>query len=251
MQSKYITCLVVTKGKANPDKLIEKYSSSVKGKKRIKYRFIDSEKLRKNEISLLKEMLKNGCEKSEIIQYRLEQLENTTDFENYKHLVEGLEIDDNGDAWTDENEDIKFDTFEKARGHFSIPFPLQNGEFAFKAKKSDVIWSEIHQNKRIMKQYETMWKLFKKEKEPSDENEKKLYEGIKNMDNYFSAFIDMDSFISHNTSFFTYAYCDKDGWLDIDNSKEDSRIWINNYFNKFIEPLSEDSILTLYECKTL
>ena len=48
------------------------------------------------------------------------------------------------------------------------------------------------------------------------------------------------------TSYWNYAFVNKDGWVDMVN--EDERKWINNFYDRFIATLDPNDLVTIYEC---
>lgn len=84
-------------------------------------------------------------------------------------------------------------------------------------------------------------------KEPETDEEKTLYENMKDNVNYFSKFKNKDEYVVHNCAYWNYAYLDKNGWKDIDDSKNDIE-WVSQYFDTFCANLKEGDKVTIFEC---
>ena len=95
--------------------------------------------------------------------------------------------------------------------------------------------------------YDVTWDLVHGYREPINEQEKKIFENMKNMKNYFSNFKTKDDYVIHNCAYWNFAYLDKNGWIDMD-SCDDSTKWISQYFDTFVSKLSPTDKVTIYEC---
>jgi hypothetical protein len=83
---------------------------------------------------------------------------------------------------------------------------------------------------------------------PNNEDEKVLYDNMKDKTSYFEKFEAKENYITSNTAFWGYAFLsEKTGWIDATDI-EDQFAWMSNFYDVFIKNLSEDTKLTIYEC---
>lgn len=245
--SKVFTVMVVGD---NPDELMQKYDSNATVEKYVKYKYLDAEKMRTNSIKLLEEILKDPKKFNfniyhiDSLRERIKNIKSMSTFEYYSELTSGLYIDANGDAWCDENPDGKWQTY-KLGNYFSLPLILNDGTETHSALNKDIDWFKMHmQNTHT---YDVVWDLVNGVKEPETDEEKTLYENMKDNVNYFSKFKNKDEYVVHNCAYWNYAYLDKNGWKDIDDSKNDIE-WVSQYFDTFCANLKEGDKVTIFEC---
>lgn len=235
----------------NPQEIINKYKIGPCDKKKIKYRYLDASKMKENNITILKQIL-SGPNKLSLNQFqidcfkeKLSDLKNMSTLDYYAELTKGLEIDDEGNAWSDENPQGKWITARVGR-NLSLPLILKDGTETQEALKGDVDWGQMHMgNTRL---YSKVWELVKGEDKPENEEEKQIYENMKDKDEYFSHFKDKMEYITHNCAYWNYAVADSKGWIDIDSSETSDMEWIRNFFDRFVAPLNDDTKITIYEC---
>lgn len=245
--SKVFTVMVVGD---NPDELMSKYDINLKVDKYRKYRYLDAEKIRNKSIKLIEEILANkdnlnlGKFQLDFFTEKLKEIKEMSDFEYYQEITYGLTYDENGDAWSDENQNGKWLTC-KIGDFLSVPLILKNGEQTHQAINKDIVWDDIHM--RDSELYDITWDLVHGYREPINEQEKKIFENMKNMKNYFSNFKTKDDYVIHNCAYWNFAYLDKNGWIDMD-SCDDSTKWISQYFDTFVSKLSPTDKVTIYEC---
>jgi hypothetical protein len=95
--------------------------------------------------------------------------------------------------------------------------------------------------------YRAAWEIVVEGREPQDENEKKIYESMKDKDVYFSKFPDKESYVNYSTAYWNFAYVDAEsGWIDINETDEYN--WINNFYQRFVSRLRPDDTISIYEC---
>ena len=83
---------------------------------------------------------------------------------------------------------------------------------------------------------------------PNDEQEKALFDNMKDKESYLENFKTKENYVVSNTAFWGYAFLSEEtGWIDAEDSVNQFS-WITEYYDKFIKNLSEDTILTIYEC---
>lgn len=234
----------------NPDKLMEKYDSNITVDKYIKYKYSESEKMRNNAIKILEEIIHDPKKLNlnhfqvDSLKDRLTELKKMTNFSYYQELTKGYYIDNNGDAWSDENQNGKWQTYNLG-DNFSIPLLLKNGEKTNTALYKDIDWNKMHMQN--MHTYEVVWDLVHHIIEPSNDMEKTIYKNMKNNVNYFSRFKSKDEYVIHNCAYWNYAVLSDKGWVDIDDAKNDIE-WISTFFDKFCTNLNDNDRITIFEC---
>ena len=85
--------------------------------------------------------------------------------------------------------------------------------------------------------------------EPSNEQEETILRNMKRRENYLKGFGDKKTYVASNTAFWGFAFLSEDtGWMEMDETVEQF-VWMTEYYNMFINPLPDDTLLTIYECK--
>lgn len=237
----------------NPDEIMAKYDVNRKVEPYIKYRYTDAKLLHESKIEECKKIIKLLKSRKDIshnyasiYEQRLSSYTNMTDFEYYTTLTADMDYDDDCNALSCENPKAEWETANIA-SHFALPLPVNvDGviEYKYQAKAGDVNWDLIHLSN--VKQYELLWKLFHKEVEPSNDQEKKLYKTIKKQKKYYNTFKNMDEFVTYNASYWNYAFVTEDKWIDADGYQNFE--WIKNYYERFIKTLDKNAQITIYEC---
>ena len=180
---------------------------------------------------------------------RLEELENFDDDEDFfNSLAEGKEVDAEGNIIGRHNPDGKFSTIRVA-GVFANPFRLHDGTEVYSAKKGDINWDAIHLALPAVNTYTRLWDMCVDGDEPKNDIEKEMWLNMKERKDYFLNFENKDEFVASNTAFWAFAFIDPDGkYVDFEESGQKQFDWMTSFYEKFIEPLSDDTLLTLYEC---
>lgn len=246
--SKFLTVLVIGK---EPEKLMERYSKALKVKPYVKYKYLDAEKMKDNAIKMLTEIA-NTPEKLTLNKFqvdyfkeRLKAISSMSSFEYYRTITDGLYYDENGDALSEENPDGKWDTYALGK-NFSYPFKLTDGKESYQARVGEIDWNRMHMNPDVVKLFETIWALVVDDDDPSNDDEEILKKNWATKKNYLSNFKSVDDFVSHNCAYWNYAVLSDKGWVDVDDDGNESS-WINNFFERFITPLEDGELLTIYE----
>lgn len=245
--SKFYSVIVVGK---NPQQLMEKYEIGKKVESYIKYRYNDAEKLKNNNISILSNICQNYKDfnltkyQFDILTEKIKALKNMSPFEYYQTISYGCIYDENGDAWCDENPNGKWNAYQTGN-HFSIPLITKDGKETMSALNKDIDWSKMHMANSQL--YSLVWEMVKEGKEPSNDQEKQIYENMIDKDAYFSNFKDKNDYIIRNSAYWNYAYLDSNGWIDIDDGKGSDIEWINNFYSRFIEKIKPNDLVTIFE----
>lgn len=245
--SKFYSVMVVGN---NPEELMEKYRIGLKVEKYLKYKYLDAEKMQKNSIKIFSQMINDYKSfnltkyQVDILSERLKAIKNMTPFEFYQIQTQGCSYDDEGNAWSDKNPNGKWNNYQKGN-HFSIPLILKNGQQITSCPNEEIDWSKMHRVDE--KFYERVWDLVHGLLAPETEDDDAIMVNMSNKENYFSNFKDKEDYVLRNTSYWNYAYLDENGWIDLDDSKNDTE-WIKNFYNKFIKKLNPTDRVTIFEC---
>lgn len=245
---KFFTIMVVGD---NPDELMSKYAIDLTVPKYIKYHYLDAEKMKANAIKVLDEIVNNPKSfnltgfQLDMMKEKLLQTKNMSTFDYYASITRGLEYDDNGDAWCDRNPNGKWKSY-KLGENLSLPLIKFDSSEVHQARKGEIDWERIHMPNTAL--YETVWDLIKGGKEAVTDTEKQIVANMSDKDNYFARFSSKEEYVIHNCAYWNYAFLNENGWLDMDDTGVIPHDWISNYFNRFVEGLSDDSLITIYEC---
>lgn len=247
MKRNYFSVLVVGE---NPEEMLKQYDNHLMVEPYIAIKKDESATLFNNAKIILATLLKCGklTELQEnTIKNELSHLNEINEDEYFAEISHGMKIDDDGNAISTKNPNGKFD-YCKIGKRFSLPFILHDGSKVSKCQVKDVDWEKMHQEKTNMHTYEVIWEMFKEGKTPETEEEKTLYANMQTLNNYFDSFKSKEDYVEYNTSFFHYAYLDKNGWKDMDDVIS-AQEWISDFYYKFITKLNENDVISVYECK--
>ena len=243
----HFVCIVAGE---NPEKLMEPYGvSNGDGNKHVLFKFNDAKKLQERQIELYQSLIEKAGLPAAYVASLKEELKDikemtpddffTTMTSEYKHDP------DTGDAYTTENPNGKWRSYAMGK-FFSVPFKTLNGEETFQARKKDIDWDSIHLNNQAV--YKTAWETVMEGKEPKTEEDKIVYENMKNRKAYFEKYGDKKTYVISNTAFWGYAFLsEKEGWKELEPNVNQF-IWVSQFFDRFIEPLDDNTLLTIYEC---
>lgn len=234
----------------NHKELMDKYSLDLKVDSYVKYEYLKADKYLNNSIKALDNILSNsdkiGLEPNvkEGLSTRIKTLKKMTPFEYYRELTDGMYYDENGNALSTENPDGKWKTARIGR-NFSLPLKLKNGDESYSARMGDIDWFAMNEPTAL---YEAAWEMVMEGREPTNDDEEKVYESMKDKTTYFSNFKDKEDYVRYSTSYWNYAFVDKDGWVDVDSFGGDEKEWINTFFERFINKIDDAELVTIYEC---
>lgn len=236
----------------NPDDVMRPYGPDVEVKPYIKFRYLKAESYKKSAIrtlnALLDESEKIGLSRTmeDTIKERVRTISSQTPFEYYRALTDGMIYDEDGNALSDENPNLRWQTCHIGR-NFSTPFILKNGEYSYSAKVSEVDWERTNTENR--KLYEATWEICVDKREPVGEDEKIIQQSMQDKDAYFERFKDKDDYVTYSSSYWNYGYVDKDGWTDLSDFREGNESeWIKGFIDRFVKPLGENETVSIYEC---
>ena len=253
MSQNHFTAIVIGE---NHNEIMAKYSNKLKVSPYIVMKFSDADLYRNKYIKFYKALLSKA--NSDIIsktdeymqpsiELAIKELENQTNEEFFESvaLQYGYDTDpETGDLYTTSNPNGNYDHCNIGK-FFSLPLITKNGEEVYSAKKKDINWKEIHLNNT--KPYEIAWDTVVEGVEPNGEYEKRIYENMKNKKEYFLKYGTRENYIMSSTSFWGYAYVDKDKWAELEDNVDQFK-WVMDFYNRFIEPLDDNETITIYEC---
>lgn len=245
--SRFFSLMIVGE---NPKEIVDKYGSDYKTEPYVKYKYLEAKKYQSAAIKAIKAILDKGDTIGiqpnimEALQGRLETLNQLTPFEYYRELTDGMYYNEDGDALSEENPNVKYNTCRLGR-NFCIPLTLKDGSEVYSALAKDVDWEAM--NGRDKEVYETAWELVMEGREPITDQEKTIYESMKDKDTYLSNFKTKEAYVAYSTSFWYYAYADENGWVDVDDCDSEEK-WIKEFYSRFIEKLKPNDVVSIYEC---
>lgn len=234
----------------NPKQIVEKYGSDYKSEPYVKYKYLNAKKYQDTAIKAIQTMLDNvdtiGLQPTfkEALQARLDNLSKLTPFEYYRELTDGMYYNEDGDALSEDNPNVKYNTCRIGR-NFCIPLKLKDGSESYSALAKDVDWDAMNgDNKEV---YEAAWELVVDGREPQNDQEKTIYESMKDREAYFENFKSKEAYVTYSTAYWNYAYADENGWVDVDDDGNEER-WINDFFPRFVEKLKPNDLVSIFEC---
>lgn len=256
----------------NPDEQIKKYSATTNVEKHIKAKISDASKMHKSHLAYLKEILnsdkiKLNEDQKTAYQELYYDLSDMDDNEYFMYITDGCEYDPKtGDALTTDNPNAKFlcakcyqhwlDTVGE-EGPMSTPFKLKDGKLSYSARKVDIDWTKMHMYNTDI--YKSAWEIVVENREPKNEQEKYIKDNMSNRIAYFiNNFRNCDEYVTHSCSFWSYGIIYDGNYIDVDmvsgdtdRDEEFDKKWVRDFYSDFIEKIPEDTLLTLYEARSL
>lgn len=232
----------------NHKELMDKYSFGLEVEPYVRYEYLKADKYQNNSIKALDNLLSNAdkvgldTQLREGLERRIKALKKMTPFEYYRELTDGMYYDEDGNALTTENPDGHWATARIGK-NFSLPLKLKDGTETYSAKADDIDWWAMNEPTAM---YEAAWEMVVDGREPTNTAEERVYESMKDKTTYFSNFKDKDDYVTYSTSYWNYAFVDKNGWVDMTN--EDEKKWITNFFERFVKNIDPNDTVTIYEC---
>ena len=247
-RSRFFSVMVVGQ---DPTAITKKYDMNLKVEPYIKYFYLDAKKYKTMSIRTLEKILSEAeiislpTGSKAALKERLKQLKNTSDFDYYRQLTEGMFYDNDGNALSDENPYGKFKTCRPGK-HFALPLILKSGEEAYSARAEEVDWDKMHNVNQDV--YKAAWEIVVEGREPKTKEEELIAKNMGDKTTYFSKFKDKDAYVTYSTAYWNYAYVDENYWVDVDTAGGDETKWIKNFFNTYVKKLKPDDIVSIYEC---
>lgn len=232
----------------NPATLMIPYDSMKEVEPYVLYKYSEAESIKDRYMKTYEAILKSGElneEEQEEVQAEYDDLKGKTAIEFFYDLTDGMEYNEDGDALSTDNKFGKWSSFQLGK-HFSVPFVTNDGQETYQAKKSDINWSLVHLNGQEV--YQRAWEMVMEKSEPQNDTEKLIYENMKNRVIYFQKFGTKENYVASSTAFWGYAFLSaKTGWVELEDTDNQFE-WVTNFYERFIKPLPEDTLLTIYEC---
>ena len=231
----------------NPQELMKPYDSNLKVDKYIVYRFDEAAKLKETTLNLYQERIKSELSPASKEYYKEEydEINTMSDEDAFLYLTYKYDYDENMNAVSTENPNGKYKFYQKGK-LFSVPFITKDGKETFQTHKGDVDWDKMHLNG--MEIYDVAWEMVMNGRKPRTDYEKQIYENMKERTAYFQSFGNKDNYVIHSTAFWAYAFVDSKGWYELESNMNQFE-WVANFYEKYIKPLKDNTLLTIYECK--
>lgn len=254
MQSVFHTILLAGN---NPKEIADRYSLSTVAEKHLKMKRKDAGKMLKNHKKIIEGILSNKTLKlpESHVDYFKNLYLNLNEIDEFDYFLEqtkGCVYDEEtGDAYTNENPEAKYKTYKIGENlHFAEPFILKNGNESYSAMKKDIDWSKMHMNDLKCKLCRRVWELIVEDKEPNDAKEVEIVKNWNARKQYFLNFVNCDEYVRHTCSFWHYGFATEKSFNEINFTISD-KVWVSEYYKNFIEPLPEDTLLTIIEARSL
>jgi hypothetical protein len=259
--SKFRTLLVIGE---NHEEIVKKYSTSlILDEKKVKYKITEAPKLHKQYLQLIEldlKVLKENPDKNINAISEYEELyklySDMNDFDFYQTLIDNYETDDEGNVISDENPNAHYELEEcydkqirinpDNEAPFADPFILKDGTKVYSAKKSEINWDIMHLGKSDI--YKSVWEICVDGREPINDDEKVAKEVMSNKKDYFATFMNKQEYVGHCSAFWTYCIATKDNYIECAGRDID---WTNNFYDEYIKPLPDDTLLTIYQIKLI
>lgn len=234
----------------NPEVLMAPYDKNIETDVRVAYRYADAAILRNHYIKVYEaisssDTIPDGPFKEDA-KDKLAIIRNQSPQEFFLDLTDDYPHDINtGDALTKENPNGKWLSYKMGQ-LFSVPFVLKDGTESFQARKGDINWELMHGHGKEI--YKRAWEMVMEGSEPQGDYETQIYDNMKNRTEYFKKYETKENYVLVNTAFWGYAFVTKNGWLELEDDM-DQFTWVSNFYDSFIDPLPDDTLLTIYECR--
>lgn len=231
----------------NPEELMKPYNKNITVEPYILYNFNDAHKLKKLYMDSCKEELAETTEtlQQEEIKEEIDYVSQLSDDDFFDYFTMEYDKDNEGNAISTKNKKGKWSFYQLGK-FFSVPFITLDGREVFQEHKKNIDWYRIHLHGQEI--YKRAWEMVMENSKPNNDYENNIYENMKNRTAYFQKFGNKEKYVVHSTAFWGYAFLDENKWVDMD-SAPDEFTWVSDFFEKYIDPLDEDTFLTIYECR--
>ena len=234
----------------NPEELMKKYDKNITVEPYIVYKYEDASLIKSRYLDICKALVANGnLDDNELkdMLISIDEISSMDDDDFYFDYIQDYEIDpETGNAISRKNKNGKWSSY-RIGDLFSIPFVTLDGDEVRQARKKDIDWSKMHLNGQEV--YNRAWELVMENQEPVDESEKIIFENMKNRTGYFEKFGTKENYVVNSTAFWGYAFLsEKTGWQQLEDNMNQFD-WVTSYYDKFIVPLDDNTLLTTYETR--
>lgn len=243
----HFVCIVAGE---NPEELMEPYGTlNGDGKKHVLFKYSEAKKLQERQIALYESLIQKAGLPAPYVASLKEELKDIKEMEPedfFLTMTADYEHDpETGDAYTIENPNGKWRSYAMGK-FFSVPFTTLTGEQLFQARKKDINWDVMHLSNQAT--YKGAWETVMEGRKPKDEQEQLIYDNMKNRTTYFEKYGDKKTYVISNTAFWGYAFLsEKEGWKELEPNINQF-VWVSQFFDRFIEPLDDNTLITIYEC---
>lgn len=249
MNSEDYNHFVVIVAGDDPDIQMMNYDSQKEVEPYVVYKYCDAPKIKDSYLRMYDGLINNPDlsedEKKEL-QEEYNEIKDESPVEVFYEVTEGYDYDNaTGDAISTKNPNGRWRSYNLGK-FFSVPFLTNDGKEIYQAKKGDVKWESMHLNGREI--YQRAWEMVIDGSTPQNDTEKLIYENMKNRTTYFLKFGTKENYVASSTAFWGYAFLSKKtGWVQLEDN-ENQFEWVTSYYDRFIKPLSKNTLLTIYEC---
>ncbi len=246
--TKFLSVMVVGN---NPEELMNKYKIGTKVDKYIKYKYCDADKLKENHISMLKKIIEKNDDLNlsdyqiDSIKENIKTISEMTSLDYYNEITYGLSYDKDGNAYSDVNPNGMWSEYRIGNDYIQ-PLILKDGKTTYQSTVENIDWGKMHMFKDNINLYEKTWDIVINKKELLDDTDKIIYENMHNHIDYLLSFKTKEQYVKFNCSYWTYAFLDKNGWVDLDCNKNQFD-WITQFYDTYIKPLDKKELITIYE----
>lgn len=244
MHNIHTTNTVIVVGE-KPDEMMAKFNRSLEVEKYLKYSIDDSKFLRSNAIITIEKIIesfKNNNQVSEKFNGYLSDIKEMTDVEYYSYLTKNLLHDEYGNAWSNQNPNGKWTKYQIGKD-YCYPLIKHNGEETFQCRKHEVDWTKMHLTKKDL--YGRTWDIVVDNQEPQNDNEKNIKTIMSSHKDYLLNFNNKENYIKYCASYWNYAILKDGKWEDCEYKL--SFDWVTNFYEKYIAPLNDNELITIYE----
>ena len=232
----------------NPQSLMIPYDAMKEVEPYVVYKYSEAEQLKERYLKMYEAVLASGelgKEEKEEVQEEYDGLKGESAIEFFYEVTDHMEHNEEGDALSTKNKFGKWKSFQLGK-NFSVPFITNDGQETYQARKADINWSLVHLNGQEV--YKRAWEMVMEKSSPENDTEKLIYENMKNRTTYFQKFGTKENYVASSTAFWGYAFLSaKTGWVELEDT-ENQFEWVTNFYDRFIKPLPEDTLLTIFEC---
>ena len=242
---KHFTAIVVGD---NPDEIMKKYDLSKKVEPYVVY-YLSEVKQYKEKTLKAYQYLSTAETMPQTVrdEYadRAKELEKMDDVDFYTELTTYFDVDEEtGNAMCDINPDGHYNVCRIGK-ELSMPLIDKKDQEVFQARKGDIAWNKIHLANQDV--YKLAWEMVMEDRVPSNDDEKAIYENMKNRTEYFKYYGDKETYVASNTAFWGLAFVTADKWIELQDN--DSQLdWVLNFYDRFIKDLPENTLISVYEC---
>lgn len=233
----------------NPESLMIPYDNQKEVEPYVVYKYADAKKLKEKYLQMYEALIKDSDiskEEREEIEAEYNNIKDENPTELFFEITDGYDYDpETGDAISTKNPIGKWKSFNVGK-HFCVPFITNNGDEVYQAYKKDIKWDSMHLSNQDT--YKRAWEMVMDGSQPENEVEQLIYDNMKNRIAYFQKFGTKENYIVSSTAFWGYAFLSKKtGWVELEENVSQFD-WVSNFYERFIEPLPQNTLLTIFEC---